>query len=111
MTAANGSICKLEAEEELMEGNGDGAIILSPKCIAQFLSCTITGSVRCGARICRGARGFFERCRMSFNGRGIAVAATSAAEVRNCNFSDNVGWAVRLEDAPSGGAGLDATSN
>jgi hypothetical protein len=101
LTSSQGIPCSVSAQGELLEDNGDGVVILSPKCQANFVQCSITRTRRCGARIGRGAQGSFERCNIFANGRGIAVASTSAAKIRNCNFSGNVGWAVRLEDAPS----------
>jgi hypothetical protein len=110
LTSANTAKCSLQAAQEKLENNGDGAIILSPNCRAKFVACNIRGSRRCGARIGRGAHGSFEGCLMSWNGRAVAVAASSAAEIVNCNFDNNVGWAIRLEDAPSSSSNAGASS-
>jgi hypothetical protein len=101
LSAVSGVPCKVEARDELLDSNGDGVILLSPQCHAKFVSCTLKGSRRCGARVGRGARGSFERCNVSLNGRGVVAAAASSVEVQNCSFDNNVGWAVRLEDASS----------
>jgi hypothetical protein len=101
MTAAHTATCVVRARSDILEDNGDGIIVLSPKCHAAFEACQITGSRRCGARVGRGARARFAHCTLLKNGRGIAVSSLSSVDVQHCRFADNVGWAVRLEDVNS----------
>jgi len=100
LTTKQATPCLMEAKEETFDANRDAVIVLSAQCVAKLISCTLQGSHCCGARVGHGARGCFEACSFSGNGRGIAAAVSSSIEVRNCHFVGNVGWAVRLEDRP-----------
>merc|ERR1712048_561248 len=100
LTSKNGTAapCRVHAKEELLHETGDGIIIASPGCFARLVGCTMRHSLRCGVRIGHGARAELQNCNISWNGRGVAAAGKSSANILNCQFDGNIGWAVRLED-------------
>eukprot|EP00747_Dinoflagellata_sp_TGD_P088536 gnl/TRDRNA2_/TRDRNA2_164039_c6_seq2.p1 gnl/TRDRNA2_/TRDRNA2_164039_c6~~gnl/TRDRNA2_/TRDRNA2_164039_c6_seq2.p1 ORF type:complete len:755 (+),score=82.03 gnl/TRDRNA2_/TRDRNA2_164039_c6_seq2:122-2386(+) len=100
VTSAAGAISRVKMQQDVIESSNDeGLTVIGKGSRLEVSRCDIRGCNRFALRVGRGAHAMLEGCSIVGNGRGIAVAAWAAADVRRCHFEGNVGWAVRLEGA------------
>eukprot|EP00931_Biecheleriopsis_adriatica_P121980 TRINITY_DN9700_c1_g1_i1.p1 TRINITY_DN9700_c1_g1~~TRINITY_DN9700_c1_g1_i1.p1 ORF type:complete len:891 (-),score=128.40 TRINITY_DN9700_c1_g1_i1:74-2746(-) len=103
LSSTGNAACRLQMSHDSLKDNGDGVVLCSGACVAELTSCELGGSMRCAVHVGSGAKAKLADCALRRNGRGVAVAAEAAAEVRGCLFDSNTGWALRLEGPPRTG--------
>jgi len=103
LRAFSNEACILELSDDRFLSNVEGVSISGPGYAATIDNCSIRGNRRAALRVGSSAHATVSFSHFAGNGRGVAVTDGSA-EIRDCIFEDNVGWAVRLEGPADGSA-------